>query len=231
MRMLLSLALVLALPLSAIAQSAPNDRERAALRRAQAALQQAQQARDALQAEKAGLEKARNDDQAQAARQLRDLAGLRQALAQAREALARQQVETAAELAAERQRSAQAQQSADAAARTRELALGEQLVASQRSADERRLANGALVQQLEQRMLALQDAERRVDELHALGMEALALYRDKGLVQQALQNDPVLGLGAVRLENTVELVRQRLDALRVPGPPPAPAPAPALVRQ
>ena len=218
------LALALALLCGAVpAQTASPDRDRTALRRAQAALQQAQQARDALEAEARNLAAARSEAETKLARQQADQAGLRRALADARSALAAAQASHAATLETERLRQAQADtaRAADDAARSQ--AWRNQLTDSQRLAEERRAANAALVEQLAQRSAALADAERRIGALHALGGDLLLLYRDKGRVEQALQADPVFGLAGVRQEDRIVQLQQQLDQLRQPAPAPVPA--------
>jgi hypothetical protein len=122
----------------------------------------------------------------------------------------------AAEHEADRARAAQAQRTAEAAAAERESVLRQQLAAMQRERDERTLANAALVAELERRMAMLEDARRRVRELHALGIEAVDRYRDKTPQDQRMQNEPVFGFGAVRIENVAEDLRTRLDAQRLP---------------
>ncbi len=219
-RILPLLALALAV-LHAGAPAQTTDRDRTALRRAQAALQQAQQAREAAEAEARSQGTARSEAEARLTRQQAEQAGLRRALAEARAALAAAQATHATALDAERQRQAQAEaaRTADEAARTQ--AWRGQLADSQRLAEDRRLANAALVQQLAQRSAALADAERRIDALHGLGGELLQRYRDKGRLEQALQNEPVFGLVAVRQEDRITRLQEQLDQLRQPTPPAA----------
>ncbi|GCL62920.1 hypothetical protein [Pseudaquabacterium pictum] len=219
-RILPLLALALAV-LHAGAPAQTTDRDRTALRRAQAALQQAQQAREAAEAEARSQGTARSEAEARLTRQQAEQAGLRRALAEARAALAAAQATHATALDAERQRQAQAEaaRTADEAARTQ--AWRGQLADSERLAEERRLANAALVQQLAQRSAALADAERRIDALHGLGGELLQRYRDKGRLEQALQNEPVFGLVAVRQEDRITRLQEQLDQLRQPTPPAA----------
>jgi hypothetical protein len=61
-----------------------------------------------------------------------------------------------------------------------------------------------------------------VQALHALGGELLQAYRDKGRVEQALQDDPVFGLTAVRQADRIVRLQERLDQLRQPAPPTQP---------
>lgn len=198
-----------------------TDRDRTVLRRAQAALQQAQQARDAAEAEARNQGTARSAAEAQLTRQQAEQASLRRALAEARAALVAAQTTHAAELDAERQRQtrAEATRNADETARTQ--AWRSQLADSQRLAEEGRLANAALVQQLAQRNAALADAERRITALHSLGGELLQLYRNKGRLEQALQTDPVFGLVSVRQDDRITRLQAQLDQLRQAMPPAA----------
>jgi DNA repair exonuclease SbcCD ATPase subunit len=174
----LTLALALAVPLLAQAQADNKaNREREALRRAQA--------------------------------ELRTL----------REALAKLQAEQAGERHAAQQAATAATQAAQDSAR-RDQAQRAQIEQLRSESDERRQANATLSQLLTQRSKALADAQRRVGELHATGVEALTLYRDKDRLTGALQDDPVLGLTGVRVENRVQALRQRLDSLQQPAPAP-----------
>lgn len=206
------------------AQSSNADRDRTALRRAQAALQQAQQARDALEAEARTQTAARNDAEGKLARLQAEQTTLRRDLAEARAALAAAQTAHAAAQDADRQRQTQADATRAAEESTRAQAWRAQLADSQRQGEERRAANAALVQQLAARTAALADAERRVQALHAMGGELLLLYRDKGRLEQALVAEPVLGLGAVRQDERIVRLQDRLDQLRQPAPAPAGTP-------
>ncbi|OYV01381.1 MAG: hypothetical protein CFE45_05095 [Burkholderiales bacterium PBB5] len=215
----LTLALALAVPLLAHAQADNKvSREREALRRAQAALHEAQQQRDALQAERGPLlEKAKADAEAALAPQRRATATAQAEVRQLREALAKLQAEQAAERQAAQQAATAATQAAQDNTR-RDQAQRAQIDQLRNESDERRQANATLSKLLEQRSKALADAQRRVGELHAAGMEALTLYRDKDRLTGALQDDPVLGLTGVRVENRVQALRQRLDGLQQPAP-------------
>jgi len=199
-------------PAYAQATDARASREREALRRAQASLQEAQQQRDALQAEKAGLDKARTEAEAAAGQQRKALAVALANVKRLRDELTRLQ----AEQAADGSRHGDAIRAAESVAAGREQALQRQLAQALRESESRRQANAGLATLLATRSQALDDAARRNRELHALGLEALARYRDKGVVDQALQGDPVLGFTAVRIENVAEQLRQRLDALQLP---------------
>ena len=209
-RLACAACLAAALPALAQGNNAPN-REREALRRAQAALQQANGERDSLAAAKAALEKDKTASAA-LAEAARKQAGSAQAeVAKLREALAQRQTETEAE----RAREAEARRALETAAEQREQALRQQLAQAQRTGEERAQANAALVAMLAERTTALADARQRVQQLHTLGLEAVERFRTKGLTDQALQADPLLGLTAVRLENAAEDLRTRLDAQRL----------------
>jgi len=208
-------ALLLPSPAQAQAADARASREREALRRAQASLQEAQQQRDALQAEKAGLDKARTEAETTAGQQRKVLAAAVADGKRQRDELSRLQ----AVQAADRSRHDDAVRVAESAAAGREQALRQQLAQALRESESRRQANAGLATLLATRSQALDDAARRNRELHALGLEALARYREKGVVDQALQGDPVLGFTAVRIENVAEQLRQRIDALQLPLAP------------
>jgi len=211
MKTLLILMLLLATALPAAAQDG-NKREREALRRAQAALQQAQGERDALQAQKAALETERGAAAITAEKLRRQLVAAHLEAQKLRDEARR----ATADLEAERTRMAEARRTAEMAATEREASLRQQLAAMQRERDERTLANASLVTELERRTAALEDARGRVRELHALGIEAVDRYREKSPQDQRLQNEPVFGFGAVRIENVAEDLRMRLDAQRLP---------------
>jgi len=211
-------ALLLPSPAQAQAADARASREREALRRAQASLQEAQQQRDALQAEKAGLDKARTEAETTAGQQRKVLAAAVADGKRQRDELSRLQAVQAVQ-AADRSRHDDAVRVAESAAAGREQALRQQLAQALRESESRRQANAGLATLLATRSQALDDAARRNRELHALGLEALARYREKGVVDQALQGDPVLGFTAVRIENVAEQLRQRIDALQLPLAP------------
>jgi len=213
MKTLFLLTLVLA-SLPALAQDARATRERDALRRAQATLQQTQAQRDALQTEKAALEKDKVAAGSAAETLKRQLATALAEGGRLRDELARR----SSEHEAERSRDGAARQQTEAAAVERETALRQQLAEARRERDERSAANQAVVAELARRTQALDEAQKRVRALHALGLEAVERYRDKGLVEQQLQRDPIFGLTAVRIDNIAEDLRTRLDAQRLPAP-------------
>ncbi|MEK8050028.1 hypothetical protein AACH10_07250 [Ideonella sp. DXS22W] len=218
---LMALAAALAWPMAgSAADDTRANREREALRRAQAALQQAQQQRDALQAEKATREQARDEALAQAAAQRKALGSAQAEARQLREELA--QLRT--QLASQRDQADEARRQATAAAEAaaqREQELKQQLATARQQSDDRREANATLTALLAERTRALADAQRRSQALHALGLDTVERFRAKGTVDQALQADPVLGLTRVRVESTAESLRMRFDALLSEPLPPA----------
>jgi chromosome segregation ATPase len=217
-RVLATLAL-LALCGSAAAQSnAQPNREREALRRAQSALQQAQQQRDALQAERASLASTSSEQQALLQRQQAQLtaaveqrrrlaalttehANLKTSLDQALEALASLRTQADNERIQAQARQAEAAQ---------------QRAALQRQHAEVVSTNRALVSRLEAASKALAEARSRNQQLHAIGQAAIQRLRGLSPSERALQDDPVLGLTAVRLNDEAELLLQRLDGQRQP---------------
>lgn len=214
LRRLATAALLAGACAGALAEPAPS-REREALRRAQAALQQANAERQALQTEKAGWQQ---QQQAQAAEQQRAAARLAAAQAELRrlrEAETRWQAELAQAQAAAadqaRQTEAERQRAAQALAETRQA-----LALSRAEAEERSAANRALVQRLAALNDALDDARRRHEALYGLGLEAVGQLRGRGPLQQAAQDEAVLGLARVRAQDQAEQLLQRLDAQRLP---------------
>lgn len=217
-RLLATLAL-LALCASAAAQTgAPPSREREALRRVQSALQQALQQRDALQAEKAGLAGALSEQQALLQRQQAQLA-----------AAVEQRRRLAAMTSEHADLEARLDQALEALASLRSRADNERIQAQERLAEaaQRQAAlqrqhaevvstNRALVARLEAASTALAEARSRHQQLHAIGQAAIQRLRGLSPGERALQEDPVLGLTAVRLNDEAELLLQRLDGQRQP---------------
>jgi chromosome segregation ATPase len=143
-------------------------------------------------------------------RQQAELQRLKQALdaLRAEQTQARRQADDAlaqAESAAQ----GEAQQAA-----ARVQALQQQLAQATALAEERRMANTALVARLAERSQALRRSEYRVARLHALGQQAVLRYRNKSWADQLLQHEPVLGLAAVRIESRAELLDQAMDDAR-----------------
>jgi hypothetical protein len=64
------------------------------------------------------------------------------------------------------------------------------------------------------------------EQLVQLGADLLDRYRRKGLAEVNSQNDPVLGLGEVRMFNLVQDYRDRIDAQRLTTTPPGQKPTP-----
>lgn len=201
-------------------QAQDGNREREALRRAQAALQQAQQQRNALQAEKTSWEQQQAEQALQAQQQQARLttaqAELRRLKAQAVVATALE-AQLAAEQAALTGLKAQAAgQQAQARAQLDEAQL--QAVQWRRELDERTAANRALVAQLTAATEALAAATERNRQLQAIGSEAADRLRGLSPREQAWRDDPLLGLTGVRLSGEAEDLLLRLDAQRQPLP-------------
>lgn len=215
------LFLLVALVLAAAAFATPSQaqsnaaasRERELLRRAQAALRDVTAERDALRAELAAL-KARSDSLASAAESARaDAAALRPQLARSRD----EAVALRAELEAVRAGFASETAQAQAQAAGREAALAQRLAVAEGERDERTAANQALSALLARRSAALRDAERRNDELHAIGRTLVERWRLKTPAEAMLATEPLTGLGAVRAEDQAERWRLELDALNRPA--------------
>ena len=198
-------------------------REREALRRAQAALQQSQQQRDALLTEKAELQRKQQAQADQLKASQASLATATAAQAELRRLKTAQQAQQAERLQ-ERQRVEQAQ--ADALAQAQAQADNQQRTLVQNHQQQLAVlraehnatvqTNRALVARLEAATQALADARERNRKLHALGREAVDRYLGVTPLQRALQAEPVLGLGAVRMHSQAEDLLQALDAQRLP---------------
>lgn len=216
---LLPLLLCLAAALPATAQDSKTvSREREALRRAQAALQQAQQQRDALQTANSALQQAQQDQAGLQVRSQARLASVQAELRQLRARLSGAQAEAAQQRQAHADALAQALAEADARLATAAQDQQRQLEALHSERDERSAANRALVARLEAATQALTEARERNRLLYAVAREAVDRYRGKTVVELALQDDPLLGLTAVRIESVAEDLMVRLDAQRAPLP-------------
>lgn len=208
----LCIGLLCSLGLPAVAQQDPRaQREREALRRAQATLQQTQTERDGLRAErdtalkdKAAAGIATQAQAARASQARRELASLRKELDTLR-----------AEQGVERAQAAQALAEARSVAAEREQGLQRQLLAMRRERDERIQANAALTTLLTQATATSNDLHQRNTRLHELGIEAVERYRAKSPAERFLQGEPFIGITAVRIENVAEDLRSRIDAQRV----------------
>jgi DNA repair exonuclease SbcCD ATPase subunit len=108
-----------------------------------------------------------------------------------------------------------AQQQGEAQAALREQALQQQLLTLRQESSARQQANQALVQILERSTTALADAEAKNRKLHAMGQDLVQRYTGRSPVDTALQQDPLLGLAAVRFEDEAEKLRAALHALQV----------------
>ena len=202
-----ALALLLVASLTVHAQDAKVSKEREALRRAQTALRAAQEQQSALQADKAKAE-------ADAASAQKDIAAAKAQIAGSAARLKAREAELDT-LRAQLQAAKDAQQGADAKAAEREQALQQQIVTSRQEATARQQANQALTQLLERSTTALADAEAKNRKLYALGQDLVQRYIGRSPVDTALQQDPVLGLTAVRFEDQAEQLRAELAAARV----------------
>ncbi|CAM4086612.1 hypothetical protein [Roseateles saccharophilus] len=204
-----AIALLVVAALTAHAEDAKPSREREALRRAQAALRAAQEQQSTLQADKARAE-------ADAATAHKDATAARAQIAGGAARLKAREAELDA-LRAQLQTAKDAQQQAEAQAAEREQALQKQLLAARQEGGARQQANQSLVQLLERSTAALADAEARNHQLYALGQQLVQLYTGRSRLDTALQQDPVLGLTAVRFEDQAEKLRAELAAQRVAG--------------
>ena len=202
-----ALAMLLVASLTVHAQDAKVSKEREALRRAQTALRAAQEQQSALQADKAKAE-------ADAASAQKDIAAAKAQIAGSAARLKAREAELDT-LRAQLQAAKDAQQGADAKAAEREQALQQQIVTSRQEAAARQQANQALTQLLERSTTALADAEAKNRKLYALGQDLVQRYIGRSPVDTALQQDPVLGLTAVRFEDQAEQLRAELAAARV----------------
>jgi chromosome segregation ATPase len=207
----LAVALIVAVGLSAQfgaqAEDAKASKEREALRRAQAALRAAQEQQSTLQAEKAKAEAGTAAAQKEAAAAKAQAAGTAARL-RSREA----ELET---LRAQLQAAQAAQQQGEARAAEREQVLQQQLLAARQDGAARQQANLALVRLLERSTEALADAEAKNHKLYAIGQDLVQRSLGRSPLDTALQQDPVLGLAAVRLEDQAEKLRAELAAQRV----------------
>jgi chromosome segregation ATPase len=208
----------------ALAQAQPDPRatrERELLRRSQAALREVQAQHEALAAEKTRLLqqherlKGERDSVAQQARAGQDQAR------RARGDLQRLQVELDAERAKTPPLQAELERhKAEAARAAAELqALQLQLADARRESAGRGQANAAVTALLTRATAALAEAEARNRLMHAAGLAALQRYRSKNADDLRAQNEPFLGLAAVRIENEAEALQAELDKHRlVPAP-------------
>jgi chromosome segregation ATPase len=202
-----AIALLAIACLAAQAQDAKPSKEREALRRAQSALRAAQQQQSSLQAEKAQAE----SDLASAKKQA-ETSRARIAASEAR--LKAREAELEA-LRSQLQMAKDAQAREEAKAVQREQALQQQLQALRQEGSERMQANQALARLLERSTQALADAEAKNHQLYAIGQDLVQRYTRRSALDTALQQDPLLGLTAVRLEDQAEKLRAALDASKL----------------
>lgn len=207
MKRLALLLLAALLATGAHAQEGKTSKEREALRRAQAALRTAQEQQASLSADKAKAEAEAAASRQEAASAKAQIAGTAARL-KAREA----EVET---LRAQLQAAQGAQRETETRASEREQALQRQLLTARQDGSALLQANQALAQLLERSTQALADAEGKNRELYSLGQQLVQRLTQRSPLEQALQQDPVLGLSAVRLEDKAEALRAELAAKRL----------------
>lgn len=202
------LALLALASLGVQAQDAKVSKEREALRRAQAALRAAQEQQSTLQVDKAKAE-------ADVAAARKDAATAKAQVAGSAARLKAREAELDA-LRAQLRAARDTQQQGDAKAVEREQALQQQIVAARQEAAARQQANQALTKLLERSTQALADAEAKNRKLYAIGQDLVRRYTGRSALDTALQQDPVLGLTAVRFEDQAETLRAALETQRVP---------------
>lgn len=194
-----AIALLLVAGAMAQAQDAKVSKEREALRAAQ-------EQQSTLQADKAKAE-------ADAASAHKEAAAAKAQVAGGAAKLKAREAELQA-LRAQLQAAKAAQQQGDVKAAEREQALQQQIVAARQEAAARQQANQALAQLLERSTTALADAEAKNHQLYALGLDLVQRYTGRSTLDTALQQDPVLGLTAVRFEDQAEKLRAALEMQR-----------------
>lgn len=182
-------------------------REREAFRRAQAALRQAQEQQAALAREKSELSAQTSRLGESVKRAEAQLSGSRSEAARLRAELARTTAERDA-----LQAKAEADQKA---VQSRGEESAQRIAALTRVVDERTRTVASLTELVGNTTRSLAAAEKANREMHGFGLQLIDQLRGRSEVGAA---DPVLGFGQVRLENTAEALRDRLDALRLPAP-------------
>jgi len=222
LRMLLLALLVGSAPSPVLAQPSAATRDTEALRRLQRTLQQAQQERDAAQAEKAALQRERDAEAVQQKQALGRLAGL-QRDSQAQRSQLQSQIDS---LQQQLQAAQTRQQETEQASASAETTWARERQALRQDLNGRTQTHQALVAQLTAAKAALDQAGQRNQDLHALGLELLDLYRQAPDGAQWQRGERLLGLAGVRIEERAETARARLDAARVGGAQPSRA-APA----
>ena len=216
--LMLPLTLLVALlvgsaPHSVQAQPSAATRDTEALRRAQRNLQQAQQERDAAQAEKVALQRERDAEAAQQKQAQGRLASLQRESQTQRSQLQSQ----IASLDQQLQAAQNAQQETKQASASAETAWARERQFLRQDLDGRTQTNQAVVAQLAAARAALDETRQRNQELHALGLELLDLYRQAPDGAQWQRGERLLGLAGVRIEERAETARARLDAAHVGG--------------
>jgi len=202
----------------ATAQDAAAEREREQLRRTQAALRAAQTENQQLRADTVRLQR-ENEAQGNQTTALESGASAAQNRARSLDA---RLAEAQADIDASRTRATAQQQALAlkeqdlALAQTRRGGLEQQLAASQRSLAERTQTVAALRQLLEQSTAALSAAETANRDLYNTGMAVVELYSGRTPFEQAALQDPLFGLGRIRIQDQAEQLRAKLAALRLP---------------
>ena len=209
-RLLLAAALLTVAP-SILAQQDPvrDARLRDALRRSQAALRAAEDKSAALAKENTSLASDRQRDDETLKRSGTQLSNTRGELAALRSKLDAVNAELAAARAvSQAERNAATLKLDDSARR---------LAASDAALRERTQTVTALSELLERATRSLADAQAANRKMYAFGRELIEQYRTGTPAAQVLAGEPVLGFGAIRLENNAEDLRGRLESARLPG--------------
>jgi chromosome segregation ATPase len=206
--------LLIATAMQAHAQDTRAQREREALRRAQALVQQTQAELNRLRAENEAVLQQKDAALGQEQELQGKLAAARRDNAALRADVTRLRSQQAADL----KQLTQARSDDAAAAQQRQQELQRELAEQRRERENLVRLNGNLVARLEQRTADLADMRQRNAALHALALEAVERYRLKSTWDMAHQDDPIFGLSRVRTESSAEDLRIRIDAQRSAQP-------------
>ena len=186
-------------------------RERTQQRRAQAALQEAQTKLDALQVEKAALIAEKTSMSADLQRQR---AASRSQQTQREQALLAQIEQLRRDVAT----GTASQQQGEAQGTEREGQLQLQLSKARQALVELQQSNTGLAALLARKTEVLSAAEEKNRELHGLGMLAIERWLNKTQFEGSLQSEPLFGINGVRVQDSAEALRARMDAQRLsPG--------------
>lgn len=198
----LLLVLVLALHGSAaMAQDKPS-REREALRRVQQALRSAQEETAALQRDKVQL-----------AAEKEAISGDKNRLDQALRLSASKASAAAAQVSSAHARATQAEASL-AAARQELGAQQEQIAGLTRQLQEQQQTLIAVRELLQRQVQARQVLEARNAQLYNIGAAAIEMYRSARPAETLARQEPLVGIGAVRIDNVAEVWLDRLEQAR-----------------